>query len=133
MTCGVGHRCGLDLACLWWRSAAAALIRPPGLGTSICRRCSPKRTKAKKKKKEEEKRNLFKGKEMRPSSQDPRATALGTPQGREPPQGPGAPINPEAEAAAPGSRSSWATDVTGFRRQAMEFISTCDLRIHEDR
>ena len=30
MSCGVGHRCGLDLVLLWlWRrSAAVALIRP---------------------------------------------------------------------------------------------------------
>ena len=30
MSCGVGHRCGLDLTLLWlWqRSAAAALIQP---------------------------------------------------------------------------------------------------------
>ena len=30
MSCGVGHRCGLDLAllCLWRRLAATALIRP---------------------------------------------------------------------------------------------------------
>ena len=31
MSCGVGHRCGLDLALLWlWhRPVASALIRPP--------------------------------------------------------------------------------------------------------
>ena len=28
MRCGVGHRCGLDLALLWHRLAAAALFQP---------------------------------------------------------------------------------------------------------
>ena len=37
---GVGHRCGLDSALLWlWYRPA------PSLGTSICHRCGPKKTK----------------------------------------------------------------------------------------
>ena len=28
VSCGVGHRCSLDLALLWYRPAAAAVIRP---------------------------------------------------------------------------------------------------------
>ena len=49
MICGVGCRCGLDLALLWlWhRLAAVAQIPPPSLGTSICRGCGPKKTKTK--------------------------------------------------------------------------------------
>ena len=41
MSCGVGHRCGLDLEWLglWYRLAAAAL----GLGNSMCHGCSPKK------------------------------------------------------------------------------------------
>ena len=41
MSCSGGHRLGLDLVLLWlWcRLAAAAPIRPPSLGTSICHRC----------------------------------------------------------------------------------------------
>ena len=48
MSCGVGLRHGWDLALLWlWhRPAATALIRQtPSLGTSICRRRSPRKTK----------------------------------------------------------------------------------------
>ena len=45
MSCGVGHRLGLDLVLLWlWhRPAAVALIRPPILGTYICLGCGPKK------------------------------------------------------------------------------------------
>ena len=52
MSCGVGGRRGSDpaLPWLWCRPAAVALIRPPNLGTSICRGCSPKKDKKKKKK-----------------------------------------------------------------------------------
>ena len=37
MSCGVGHRRGLDpaLLYLWYRLAATVPIRPPSLGTSI--------------------------------------------------------------------------------------------------
>ena len=42
---GVGCRHGSDPPLLWQRPAAVAPIQPPGLGTSICRRCSPKREK----------------------------------------------------------------------------------------
>ena len=31
MSCGVGHRCGLDPVLLWCRLAATALIRPLAL------------------------------------------------------------------------------------------------------
>ena len=45
LSCGAGHRCGLDPVLLWlWH-------RFPSLGTSICCRCGPKKTKKKKKKK----------------------------------------------------------------------------------
>ena len=49
VSCGVGRRGGLDLAWLWlgWRPAAGALIRPPSLGTSMCRWCGPKKQKKK--------------------------------------------------------------------------------------
>ena len=52
MSYAVGCRRGSDLALLWlWRGPAAiALIRPPSLGTSMCRRCALKRQKTKKKK-----------------------------------------------------------------------------------
>ena len=55
MSCGVGCRRGSDLSLLWlWhRPAATAQIRPH-LGTSICHRCGPKKTKDKKKKKKKE-------------------------------------------------------------------------------
>ena len=51
MSCGVGHRHGSDptLLWLWCRLAATDLIRPLNLGTSICRRCGPEKTKKKKK------------------------------------------------------------------------------------
>ena len=47
MIYGVGRRCGSDMALLWlWlRPAAVAPIRPPSLGTSICRGCSPRKGK----------------------------------------------------------------------------------------
>ena len=50
MNCGIGCRLGSDAALLWlWcRPAAVALIRPPSLGTSICRECRPKKEKKKK-------------------------------------------------------------------------------------
>ena len=52
MSCGVGCRRGSDrtLLWLWCRLTATALIWPPSLGTSICRRCSPEKPKEKKKK-----------------------------------------------------------------------------------
>ena len=57
--CGIGCRCGLDLALpwLWHRSAAAASIRPlaPSLGTSICHTCSLKKKKKEKKKEKRKK------------------------------------------------------------------------------
>ena len=50
MSCGIGCKRGSDLALLWlWHGPAAiALIWPPSLETSICHRCSPKKTKKKK-------------------------------------------------------------------------------------
>ena len=33
MSCGVGHRCSLDLAWLWYRPAAIAPIRPLAWGS----------------------------------------------------------------------------------------------------
>ena len=50
MSCGVGRRGGLDPALLWlWHGlVATAPIRPlPSLGTSICRRCGPRKDKNK--------------------------------------------------------------------------------------
>ena len=43
MSCDVGRRCGLGLMLLWlwFRSAAAAPIRPPSQGDSMCLRCRP--------------------------------------------------------------------------------------------
>ena len=57
MSCGVGCRCGSDptLLWLWCRLVAAAPIRPPNLGTSICCGCGPKKAKKKKKKKKKKK------------------------------------------------------------------------------
>ena len=45
--CGVGCRHGLDptLLWLWRRPVATALIGPPNLGTSMCRKCSPRKGK----------------------------------------------------------------------------------------
>ena len=58
MSCGVGRRCGLTLAWLWLRCVLVgiALIQPStsSLGTPICNRCGPKKTKKKKKKRERE-------------------------------------------------------------------------------
>ena len=54
MSCGVGHRHGLDpvLLCLWGRPAAVALIcLTPSLGTSMCCGCGPKNEQTKSKKK----------------------------------------------------------------------------------
>ena len=39
VSCDVGHRYGSDPSWLWCRPAAAAPIHP-GLGTSVCCRCS---------------------------------------------------------------------------------------------
>ena len=51
MSCGVGRRCGSDLALLqlWCRLAAIAVIPPPSLGTSKCLGCGPKKRKERKK------------------------------------------------------------------------------------
>jgi len=57
MSCGVGHRCGSDLALLrlWRRLAAVAPIRPLAwVALSICHACGPEKTKDKKKEKEKE-------------------------------------------------------------------------------
>ena len=50
MSCGVDHRCSSDptLLWLWCRLAVIAPDWTPSLGTSICHRCSPKKTKKKK-------------------------------------------------------------------------------------
>ena len=50
-SCSVGGGCGSDLALLWlWcRLSTAAPDLTPSLEISICRRCSPKKTKKKKK------------------------------------------------------------------------------------
>ena len=51
MSYGVGGRFGLDLALLWlWHRPAATALMTPSLGTSLCRGCSPKKTKDQKKK-----------------------------------------------------------------------------------
>ena len=51
VSCGVGRRCGLDLALLWlWgRPTTTAPIQTPSLGTSICHGCSPEKRPKKKK------------------------------------------------------------------------------------
>ena len=51
MSCGIDHRCSLDpvLAVLYAGSCSSKST--PSLGTSICHRCSPKKTIKKKKKK----------------------------------------------------------------------------------
>ena len=52
MSCGVGHRLGLDLALLWlWRKPAAIVSIRPLAWETPCRRCSPKKDKKTKKKK----------------------------------------------------------------------------------
>ena len=51
MSYGVGCRLGLDpaLPWLWRRAGGHSSDSAPGLGTSICLRCGPKKTKKKKK------------------------------------------------------------------------------------
>ena len=52
MSCGVGHRRGLDPTLLWlWRRLAATADSNPSLGTSICQGSSPRKGKKTKKKK----------------------------------------------------------------------------------
>ena len=50
VTCGVGQRCGLDLALLqlWHRLAATGLFQPLAWEPPICLRYSPKKYKKKK-------------------------------------------------------------------------------------
>ena len=57
MSCGVGHRHGLDplLLWLWCRPAAAALIQPLNWERPCAASAAPKKTK--KKKKEKKKKN----------------------------------------------------------------------------
>ena len=57
MSCGVGHRCGSDLALLWlWHSpAATALIRPVAWEPPYAVGVALKRQKTKKKEKKERK------------------------------------------------------------------------------
>ena len=54
VSCGVGCRRGSDLEFMWlWcRLVATAPIKTPSLGTSICRRYGPKKTKDKKEKRQ---------------------------------------------------------------------------------
>ena len=49
MSCGVGHKCGSSLVWLWlWpRLEAAALVRPPSLGTLHAMTSALKKTKNK--------------------------------------------------------------------------------------
>jgi len=49
MSCGVGHKCGSSLVLLWlWpRLEAAALVRPPSLGTLHAMTSALKKTKNK--------------------------------------------------------------------------------------
>ena len=49
MSCGIGRRCGSDLALLWLWLADWT----PNLGTSTYRGCGPNKTKDEKKKKKE--------------------------------------------------------------------------------
>ena len=58
MSCGVGHRRGSDPTLLWpWlRLVATDPTEPPSLGTSICRKCGPKKTEKQKTKKKEKKK-----------------------------------------------------------------------------
>ena len=60
MSCGVGRRCGSDLALLWlWcRPAATAPIQPLALGTSICHGSGPRKGKKTKKKEKRRKEIL---------------------------------------------------------------------------
>ena len=68
MSCGVGRRCGLDLALLWFwhRLATTALIRPlawePPYAAGVALK-KMKKTKKKKEEEEEEERNKEKKKE----------------------------------------------------------------------
>ena len=52
MSCGVGHRCGLDpmLLWLWHRLAATALIRPLAWEPPYAMSADPRKDKKKKKK-----------------------------------------------------------------------------------
>ena len=61
MSCGVSHRCSLDpaLPWLWCRPAPVAPIQPLAWGTSICRKCSPKKTKNKQTNKKKQERFGF--------------------------------------------------------------------------
>ena len=55
MSCGVGHRCGLDLAWLWlwlWAGSCSSDLTPR-LGTSICCWCGPKKKKSRRTQNEE--------------------------------------------------------------------------------
>ena len=54
MSCGVGHRCGSDLAWLWL--VAVALIGPLARKPPYALGCGPKKQKKKKKKK---KKSIF--------------------------------------------------------------------------
>ena len=72
MSCGVGHRCGLDLVWLWlWRRpAATALIqllawKPPYAKSVALKRPKQTKKKKKKKKKERKKRKDKKKKEVK--------------------------------------------------------------------
>ena len=47
MSCNVGRRCGSDPALLWLWCSSYSSDLTPSLGTSICLRCSPKKTKKK--------------------------------------------------------------------------------------
>ena len=53
MSCGVGRRCGLDMALLWLWAGSCSSSLTPSLGVSVCLGCSPKETKKKKKKKKD--------------------------------------------------------------------------------
>ena len=48
MSCGIGHRHGLDLALLCCGIGGNSSDSTPSLGTSICLRCGPKKVKDKK-------------------------------------------------------------------------------------
>ena len=56
MSCGIGHRCGLDLAVAVTVAEAGSCSSDltPRLGTSICCMCGPKKSIKKKRKKERE-------------------------------------------------------------------------------
>ena len=47
VSCGVGGRCGSDPTLLWLWCRPATWDWTPSLGTSICRRCGPTKTKDK--------------------------------------------------------------------------------------